>query len=597
MAPLFKELLPNRLDVVAGLTAAAVVLPKAMAYATVAGLPVSIGLYTAFVPMIVYALLGTSRVLSVSSTTTLAILAGTQLGLAVPDGDPGKLITATATLTALTGALLIAASVLRLGFVANFISSPVLTGFKAGIGLVIVLDQVPKLLGVHIAKEGFLRDILSVAHHLPDTSLLTLAIAIAAMLALLAMERLWPHSPAPLVVVSAGIGLSWFVGLDSLGVATVGFIPQSLPSITLPSLGLVQQLLPGALGIALMSFTETIAAGRAFAAPEDPPIKADRELLATGAANLGGALFGAMPAGGGTSQTAVVRAVGGHTQMASLVTAAAAAATMLILAPLLGLLPQAVLAAIVIVYSIGLIQPAEFMSIRRVRRMEFRWALAAFLGVLAFGTLQGIVVAIVLSLVALASQSTNPDIYVIGRKRGTDQPRPLSPDHDDDETFEGLLILRPEGRLFFANAQRVADQIQALVVKHKPRVLALDMSRVFDIEYSALQMLMEGERRMTGQNVTYWMVGLNPKVLEYVRASGFADRWDPSASCPVSGRPSSATRRALARRRRLELLAVEGQSANPPVSRRTFFRWPTNICRLFIVTTARLLEDKSCRQN
>ena len=527
MAPLSKELLPNRLDMVAGLTAAAVVLPKAMAYATVAGLPVSIGLYTAFVPMIIYALLGTSRVLSVSSTTTLAILAGTQLGLAVPDADPGKLITATATLTALTGALLIAASVFRLGFVANFISSPVLTGFKAGIGLVIVLDQVPKLLGLHIAKEGFLRDILSVAHHLPDTSLLTLAIAVVAMLALLAMERLWPHSPAPLVVVSAGIGLSWLVGLDSLGIATVGLIPQSLPSITLPDLGLVQQLLPGALGIALMSFTETIAAGRAFASTEDPPIKADRELLATGAANLGGALFGAMPAGGGTSQTAVVRAVGGHTQMASLVTAAAAAATMLILAPLLGLLPQAVLAAIVIVYSIGLIQPAEFMAIRRVRRMEFRWALAAFLGVLAFGTLQGIVVAIVLSLVALAGQSTNPDIYVIGRKRGTDQPRPLSPDHDDDETFEGLLILRPEGRLFFANAQRVADQIQALVVKHKPRVLALDMSRVFDIEYSALQMLMEAERRMTGQNVTYWMVGLNPKVLEYVRASGFADLLGP----------------------------------------------------------------------
>ena len=163
-----------------------------MAYATVAGLPVSVGLYTAFVPMIVYALLGTSRVLSVSSTTTLAILTATELAIVVPDGDPGKLITAAATLTALTGVLLVAASALRIGFVANFISSPVLTGFKAGIGLVIVLDQVPKLLGVHITKEGFFRDILSVVSHLPDTSLLTLAIAVAALLGLLAMERLWP---------------------------------------------------------------------------------------------------------------------------------------------------------------------------------------------------------------------------------------------------------------------------------------------------------------------------------------------------------------------------------------------------------------------
>ena len=163
-----------RFDIIAGLTAAAVVLPKAMAYATVAGLPVSVGLYTAFVPMIVYALLGTSRVLSVSSTTTLAILTGTELGLVVPDGDPGKLITATATLTALTGALLVGASMLRLGFVANFISTPVLTGFKAGIGLVIVLDQVPKLLGIHITKEGFFRDILSMrascSRDIPDHS-------------------------------------------------------------------------------------------------------------------------------------------------------------------------------------------------------------------------------------------------------------------------------------------------------------------------------------------------------------------------------------------------------------------------------------------
>ena len=435
-----------RPDLVAGLTAAAVVLPKAMAYATVAGLPVSVGLYTAFVPMIVYALLGTSRVLSTSSTTTLAILTAAELGMAVPDGDPAKLITATATLTALTGALLVLASVLRLGFVANLISTPVLTGFKAGIGLVIVLDQVPKLFGIHITKEGFLRDVLSLVQHLPESSLVTLALGATALVVLLITERIWPHSPAPLAVVAAGIAVSWFGGLSGAGVATVGLIPQALPSITLPTPDLVIMLLPGAIGIALMSFTETIAAGRAFAVPSDPPIRANRELVAIGAANLSGAFFGAMPAGGGTSQTAVVRAVGGRTQKASLVTAAVSAATMLALAPLLGLLPQAVLAAIVIVYSIGLIQPLEFASIRKVRTMEFRWALAAFLGVLAFGTLQGIVVAIALSLIGLSSQAARPRIHVIGRKRGEDLLRPVSPEHPDDETFEGLLIVRPEGQ-------------------------------------------------------------------------------------------------------------------------------------------------------
>ena len=513
-----------RFDVVAGLTAAAVVLPKAMAYATVAGLPVAVGLYTAFIPMVVYALLGSSRVLSVSSTTTLAILAGTQLGLAVPDGNPAKLVNAVATLTALVGVMLILASLLRLGFVANFISTPVLTGFKAGIGLVIVLDQVPKLLGVHIAKQGFFRDLFTVAHHVPEASLITLAVAAATLVVLIGMERLWPHAPAPLVAVGGGIAASWLFGLHAEGVSTVGLIPQGLPSLTMPDLALTQGLVPGALGIALMSFTESIAAGRAFAGPSEPPIQANRELLATGAANLGGALFGAMPAGGGTSQTAVVRLAGGRSQKASLVTASTAAATMLLLAPILSLMPHATLAAVVIVYSVGLIQPAEFSAIRRVRAMEFRWALIACLGVLVFGTLKGIVVAIIVSMIGLASQTAHPRVYVIGRKRGADVLRPLSPEHPDDESFDGLLILRPEGRLFFVNAQDVAAQINALVAQHKPRVIALDMSRVPDLEYSALQMLVEGEKRVSDRGVTVWLVGLNPGVLEMVRNAGLYDR-------------------------------------------------------------------------
>ena len=513
-----------RFDVVAGLTAAAVVLPKAMAYATVAGLPVAVGLYTAFVPMVLYALLGTSRVLSVSSTTTLAILAGTQLGLAVPDGDPSRLVTATATLTALVGAMLVLARLLHLGFVANFISTPVLTGFKAGIGLVIVLDQVPKLLGIHIAKQGFFLDLASVVQHVPDTSLLTLAVAAVTFAVLVGMERLWPHSPAPLVAVGGAIAASWFFGLKALGVSTVGLIPQGFPSLTLPDLALIEQLVPGALGIALMSFTETIAAGRAFARPADPRIDANRELIATGAANLGGALFGAMPAGGGTSQTAVVLSAGGRSQKASLVTAATALATMLLLAPILGLLPHATLAAVVIVYSVGLIQPQEFRAIRNVRTMEFRWALIACAGVLLFGTLKGIVVAIIVSMIGLASQVAAPRVHVIGRKRGADVLRPLAPEHPDDETFEGLLIVRPEGRLFFVNAQTVTEQIGALVAQHRPRVLAVDMSRVPDIEYSALQALMEGERRVTESGVAVWLVGLNPGVLEVVRNSGLDQR-------------------------------------------------------------------------
>ena len=514
-----------RFDVVAGLTAAAVVLPMAMAHATVAGLPVAVGLHTAFIPMVAYALLGSSRVLSVSSTSTLAILAGTQLSLVVPDGDPAKLVTGTATLAVLVGAMLLLARLLHLGFVAKLISTPVLTGFKAGIGLVIVLSQVPKLLGIQISKHGFFLDLLSVVQHIPETSLLTLAVAAATFIVLIGMERLWPHSPAPLVAVAGSIAASWFFDLHAAGVSTVGLIPPGLPSLTLPDLALVEHLAPGALGIALMSFTETIAAGRAFARPGDPPINANRELIATGVANVGGALFGAMPAGGGTSQTAVIRAAGGQSQRASLVTAAAALGTMLLLPTVLGLMPHATLAAVVIVYSLRLIKPAEFLAIRKVRRMEFHWALIACVGVLVFGTLNGIVVAIIVSMVGLASQTAHPRVSVIGRKRGTDVLRPLSPEHPDDETFEGLLIVRPEGRLFFANAQDVTERIDALISQQKPHVLALDMSGVPDIEYSALQAVMEGEKRATERGVVVWLVGLNPGVLEVVRKAGLDQRF------------------------------------------------------------------------
>ncbi|HSC10031.1 MAG TPA: SulP family inorganic anion transporter [Rhodanobacteraceae bacterium] len=516
-----------RFDIVSGLTASAVVLPKAMAYATVAGLSVAVGLYTCLIPMVIYAFLGSSRVLSVSSTTTLGILTGAELAIVVPDGDPMKLVIATATLTALVGAVLLLARLLRLGFVANFISTPVLTGFKAGIGCVIVLDQLPKLLGIHITKQGFFRDILSVAQHIPETSILTFAVGLATFAVLIGFKQFLPRVPAPLVAIGGAIAAAWYFGLQEKGVSLVGLIPQGFPSLTLPDPTLIAELVPGALGIALMSFTETIAVGRTFTAAGEPPVDPDKELVATGAGNLVGALFGVMPAGGGASQTALVRNTGGRTQKASLVTAGVALATMLFLAPLLGLLPHATLAAVVIVYSIVLIQPVEFLAIRKVRTMEFRWAVAAALGVLVFGTLDGIVVAIVLSLIGLSSQTAHPRLSIIGRKRGADVLRPLSPEHPDDETFEGLLILRPEGRLFFVNAQYVGERIQALVDQYKPRVVALDMSRVIDIEYSALATLMEGERRATAAGTTVWVAALNPGVLEVVRSSGFAERLGP----------------------------------------------------------------------
>jgi len=508
-----------RADVTAGLIAAAVVIPKAMAFATIAGLPVQVGLYTVCVPMAVYALLGTSRPLSVSTTTTLAILTAAELGHAVPNGGASELASVSATLAILAGAMLVLASLLRLGFVANFISEPVLTGFKAGIGVVIVVDQLPKLLGFHIERAGFLRDVLSIVQHLPQTSPSTLALGLSMLVLMFGLERLWPRAPAPLVAVAVGIAATSLLDLGHAGVETVGRIPRELPTFVWPQLDLAARLWPGAAGIALMSFTESIAAARAFARAEEPRPLPNQELLAVGMANVAGGLFGAMPAGGGTTQTAVNRSAGARTQLAELVTAATALVTMLLLAPLISIMPNAVLAAVVVVYSVGLIKPAELREIGRVRRTEVYWAVIAFAGVALLGTLKGILVAVIASLFALASQAYNPPVYALGRKRGTDVFRPLSEEHPDDETWPGFLMLRAEGRIFFANAQRVADKIWGLIQQTKPSVVVIDCSAITDLEYTALKMLAEDDKKLQRDGIELWLAALNPDVHTVVTRS------------------------------------------------------------------------------
>jgi MFS superfamily sulfate permease-like transporter len=276
---------------------------------------------------------------------------------------------------------------------------------------------------------------------------------------------------------------------------------------------------PGAIGIALMSFTESIAAARAFSASDEARPAPNRELFALGAANIVGGLFGTLPAGGGTSQTAVNRMAGARTQMAELVTAAVALATLLLLAPLIALMPNAVLAAVVVVYSLHLIKPEEFREIVRVRSIEFRWALIAFGGVILLGTLKGILVAVIASLLGLARQEYNPPVYVLGRKRGTNVFRPRSAEHPDDETWANLLIVRPEGRVFFANAERIVDKIWALVESSQAKTVLIDGRAVSQLEYTALKMLTAAEKKLTGGGITLWVAGLNPGVLTVVQRS------------------------------------------------------------------------------
>jgi MFS superfamily sulfate permease-like transporter len=427
-------------------------------------------------------------------------------------------------LSLLVGAFLLLAGLFRLGVVANLISDPVLTGFKAGVGLVIILDQLPKLLGIHITKAGFFQDIWSIVTQLPHTSIPTLILGVVMLALMLGLEHFAPKVPAALVTVAVGIAASAFFGLDTAGVSLVGTLQGGLPSFALPDLSLVQQLWPAALGIALMSFVESAAAGRAFLHKGESTPDANSELVATGMANLVGGFFHNMPAGGGTTQTAVNDGAGARSQLAGVVTAAVVMATLLFLAPLFAMMPHATLAAVVVVASIGLCNPGQFLAIRRIRSMEFHWALVAVIGVVLLGTLKGVLVAVVVSLVGLMVHGNRYPVHVLGRKSGTNVFRPRSPEHPEDETYPGLLLLRPEGLIYFGNVPRLAQQMRELRLAAAPRVLALDLGAVVNLEFTALKMLIEAEEKLRTDGITLWLVALNPEVLEVIQHSGLGER-------------------------------------------------------------------------
>lgn len=506
-------------DLVAGITGASVVVPQAMAYATIAGLPLVTGLYTALIPLVVYAVMGTSRPLSVTTTSTIAILTGDALHEAALGSGNDKLLAATVTLAFLVGVTLLVSSALRLGVVATFISEPVLIGFKAGVGLTIVVAQIPKLLGVHFASSGFFHNLLSIARRVPDASVPTVILGLAMLALLIGLQRFPPQVPAFLVTVAVGIIVSAIFSLSHHGIELVGEVTGGLPSISLPNTSLFRALWPAAIGIALMSFVETAAAGQAFQNSNEPPPEQNRELLAIGLGNLIGSFFQNMPSGGGTSQTAVNRQAGARTQIAGLVTAVVVLAVLLFLAPVIRFMPQATLAAVVLVPCAGMIRLRGFAAIYRFRLMEFSWAIASFVGVVLLGTLRGIIVAALLSMLALVYHGNRYPVLVLGRKPGTDFFRPLSPKHPEDEVFPGLLMLRTEGMVHFANVRRISNQIWPLIDQHKPRVVVLDCSAISDFEYSALEILTEADKKLQQSGITLWLVALNPEPLKMMQKS------------------------------------------------------------------------------
>ena len=461
----------------------------------------------------------------------------------MPHAERAALITAASTLAMLVGAILLLARLLRLGFVANFISDPVLTGFKAGVGLVIVLDQAPKLLGVHYDKVGWVHDAAALIRHVPETSMPTLAVGIATLGIILGLEHFAPRLPSPLFVVGGGIAASFFLALQSSGVAVVGHIPGGLPPLVRPDPSLLVALWPGAMAIALMSFTETIAAGRAFVAPGEPRPNPNQELVATGAANVLGGLFAAMPGGGGTSQTAVNRKAGAR---------ASRERRDLDGGPRHAALPGADHGPHTPGDAGGrrhriLDRPRQPRGVPQDPAIPDPGVPVGPRGVRgggAAGTLKGILAAVLLSMLSLLHMANNPPVYTMGRKRGTDVFRPLSEEHPDDETFPGLLILRTEGRLYSGTRRTSATGSGRCFARRGSKVVLLDCSGIPSFEFTALKMIVEAEAKLRAEGVALWLAALSPEALPLVQASPLGAGLGRGANVAYAGAGRRAVHRA-----------------------------------------------------
>jgi MFS superfamily sulfate permease-like transporter len=407
-------------DVVAGLSAGAVVIPQAMAYATIANLPVQVGLYTCIVPMLVYAFLGGSRAMSVSTTSTIATLTATTLVSAGVAAGSDDAIGALMMLTLLVGAILLIARLCRLGSLVENISGATVLGLKIGVGATVAVGQLPKLLGesYNFSGHGFLKSLGAVAQAFGSVNWPTIALSAGSIAVILVLKRFAPKIPGTLVVVVGGILLVWLAGIDQLGVDLIAPVPGGLPVPGIPDFTQAVALVPGALAIAVMAFLESAAVARSLRVVTEPQIDSDQELFATGAANTVGAFFGTMPAAGGFSQSAVNQSAGARSQVATLVTVVLAVLVALFLGPVLSLLPEATLAAMVFVAVAGLINIPELVRWARISRVDFWIALSVAILGLTAGLLPAVAIGVVVTLILVLREVNVPKVTIVGRSGG-----------------------------------------------------------------------------------------------------------------------------------------------------------------------------------
>ena len=452
-------------DVAAGVAVTALIVPKNLGYAGIAGVPLQNGLYAAAAGALIYALFCTSRQISTGPSSSLAAVAG---GAVLVTGLGGaQAAQLVAAITLVTGVLFLLLAVFKLGWIAQFLSKAVVTGFLAGAAVDVVIGELPKLTGTSSDGDNAWRELGSWFRTLDDIHWTTLVVGVGSLAVILALRFLRPSIPGALVLVVGGLLASAVFDLGAHGVALVGDVPRGLPAPELPSFDLIKDNLSvigiAAFALLLIGFSQTAGDARAFATRHHYRIDVDQELVAQGMANVGAGVFQGMPVSTSLSASSLNESAGARTPVASLVTGALVLATLIVLAPLFSQLPKAVLGAIIIdAVVFGMIDVRELRRLYRVTRVDFWIAVAAIVGVLSAGVLAGVVVGVVLSLVWLIYVATRPAMPILGREPDTQVFRDLS-ENPDDQTYDGVAVLRLDGGLFFATADALENRIRSLV--------------------------------------------------------------------------------------------------------------------------------------
>jgi high affinity sulfate transporter 1 len=520
-----------RPDVLAGVTVAAFSVPESMAYAGLAGLSPEIGLYASMLALFVYAFFGTSRQLSVGTTSALAIMVGGSLGALTFASSDDYL--AAAQLTAIfAGIIAIVAGLLRLGFVVNFISESVLTGFSAGAALFIGSSQLSKLFGVEGSHGNFFDRVWTVIKNLGDTNWWTLALGITSIVLLLVFERLWPRLPTSLFVVVLAVVLMYVTNLEDKGVAVAGHIPAGLPRPRIPTVdhSILPTLFALAFGCFLLSYIEGVSCAETFAARHKERIDADQELFANGAINLGAGLFRGFPVGGSMSRSAVNDSAGAKTPLAGAFAAILLAIVLLVLTAPFEKLPEATLAAVVLVAVKGLVDIPAIRRLWRLSRIEFAAAALTFAGVLTFDLLKGVLIGAAFSVGALVWRVSKPHTVVLGRIPGSTQFADVAR-HPENEQVPGVLVTRVDDDIFYANTQAVKDQLFADVEKSPTpvRLVVLDLSSTPLLDLAGIDMIDETSVELRDRGAVLRVVGASGEVRDALRRAGVDAKVGPLA--------------------------------------------------------------------